>query len=93
MLSNSQLQYISACVDSFVGNPGLYYNLPTTEHRRLTEELAYSPIGTIIEAYAPLADAITGANRRYFWKKNPDGIFQVITNHEVNAMHSVVFNP
>lgn len=95
-----QVQYIEACINSYQHSShsshsslALYYNLPTAEHRRLTNELAYSPIGTILEACTPVGDAISGVNRRYFWKKTPHGIFQVITNHEVNAMHSVVFDP
>ena len=71
----------------------LYHNIPVSEYRRLTDEMRRHIVGTILEAEPSLADAMTGADRRYFWKKTSIGIFQVITNRAVTETKSIVFDP
>lgn len=71
----------------------MYYNLPSSEHRYLTEEMNVSPNGTVLEAGTSLGDVITRADRRIFWVKTENGIFQVSTNVGVNTLQQVVFDP
>lgn len=71
----------------------MYYNLSTSEHRHLKEEMNVSPNWTVLEAGLSMADVITRADRRIFWVKTENGIFQVSTNLAVNTLQQVVFDP
>lgn len=93
-LTLAQVRYIEVCINSYHHSPlSLYYNLPSREQNRLREELRYSPIGTILEAYSSIADAMSNRRRRFFWKKTENGIFQIITNEDVDLLESIVLNP
>lgn len=65
---------------------GIYYHLPINEAARLRAAMADASEGTILEAYSPLADALCCADRRYFWKKTPVGLFQVVTNRAIDSV-------
>ena len=93
ILTPEQLNIIDNSILNFTGQPFLYRNISGSEHFRLTDEMFNAPIGTILEAYPSLSDALTNANRRYFWKKTALGIFQVTTTNTIDSVQSVVFNP
>lgn len=93
VLSLQQRAFIMECVAMCDRRPCLYFNVSGFEHQRLSEEMDNSPVGTILEAFASLSEALTYADRRTFWVKTVEGIFQVSTNRQVNALQQVVFNP
>ena len=85
-LSDDQLAFISQAVDNAQPPLGMYRCLPTIEVRRMVNEMENEEVGSIQEANASLADILSGADRRYFWKKTPVGLYQVITNRAINRV-------
>lgn len=92
-LTPQQIEFINISVVTVRRNPlAMLHNLSASEIRRMRNEMENSPIGTIAEAQPSLADCLTGATRRYFWKKTPEGILQLNTNADVTICYGV-FSP
>ncbi len=92
-LTQQQLDLINQSIILYKRDSNLYACISGIEYRRLKEEMENALPGAIFEAYPSLSDSLCGADRRYFWKKTPIGIFQVNTNTDVTKIQAIIFDP